>query len=203
VDAEQTFRVILFGLFLIVLPIGLYHRIRSQTTGEKLDRKQEGAFILATLRPIGAIFWFGTIAWMIEPRWMAWAGMPAPIWLRWIGVGLMLIGAALVTWTFRSIGRNLTDTVVTRKQHRLVVSGPYRWVRHPLYTSVAVLTTAISLVTANWFLLASGLTAFGLLVVRTRTEERNLLARFGADYRQYMERTGRFLPGTGAAPRGR
>jgi len=59
---DQTFRAILILVFLVVLPIGIYHRLRSQATGETLDRRQEGLFILATLRPLGAVFWFGLIA---------------------------------------------------------------------------------------------------------------------------------------------
>ncbi len=200
---DQPFRTISIVVFLVILPIGLYHRIRSQATGETLDRRQEGRFILATLRPIGAVFWLGAIAWMLEPAWLMWARVAVPTWLRWIAVGLLIGGVWMLAWTFRSLGSNLTDTVVTRKRHSLVVHGPYRWIRHPLYTSAALLTTAVSLLAANWFLLLCGLTACGLLIVRTRIEEQNLLARFGDDYRRYMERTGRFLPGVGAARRGR
>jgi protein-S-isoprenylcysteine O-methyltransferase Ste14 len=88
--------------------------------------------------------------------------------------------------------------VVTRQQHTLVVDGPYRWIRHPFYDSGALLMLAISLIAANWFLFVIGIVVFCLLVIRTRTEEENLMARFGSSYRRYMERTGRFLPRIGA-----
>jgi protein-S-isoprenylcysteine O-methyltransferase Ste14 len=61
-----------------------------------------------------------------------------------------------------------------------------------------LLTVAMSLVAANWFLAVTGVFAVGLLVIRTRIEEEHLIARFGDDYRSYMQRTGRFLPGIGA-----
>jgi protein-S-isoprenylcysteine O-methyltransferase Ste14 len=57
-----------------------------------------------------------------------------------------------------------------------------------------MLTLGTSLAAANWFLFVTGALAVGLLVYRTRTEEEKLLARFGGDYRAYVERTGRFLP---------
>ena len=60
-------RAVLIVVMLLLLPFGLYHRIKSQSTGEKLDRRQEGLFILATLRPLGAVFWFSVFAWMINP----------------------------------------------------------------------------------------------------------------------------------------
>ena len=195
---EQIFRAILVVVFLVVLPIGIYFRFTSQATRERLDRRQEGVFILATLRPLGASFWLVVIAWMIDPGRMAWSRVSLPIWLRWTGVGLIIVAAGLLVWTFRSLGRNLTDTVVTRQQHTLVVDGPYRWIRHPFYDSGALLMVAISLIATNWFLFLIGSVVFCLLIIRTRTEEENLIARFGSSYRTYMERTGRFLPRIGA-----
>ena len=50
---DQTFRLILILELAAELPVGIYHRVRSQASGEKLDRRQEGVFILLTLRPIG------------------------------------------------------------------------------------------------------------------------------------------------------
>ena len=184
---DQTFRAVLIVVLLVVLPIGIYHRLASQATREKLDRRQEGLFILATLRPLGAVFWCGLFAWMINPSWMAWSRVSLPVWLRWTGVGIIAIAIGLLVWTFRSLGRNLTDTVVTRQHHTLVVDGPYRWIRHPFYDSAALLTVAISLIAANWFLFTTGVVLFCLLIIRTRTEEENLLARFGSSYRAYME----------------
>jgi protein-S-isoprenylcysteine O-methyltransferase Ste14 len=195
-NLDQPFRAVLIVFFLVVLPIGIYHRFKSQATRETLDRRQEGLFILATLRPLGAAFWVGLIAWMVDPGWMAWSSVSLPVSVRWTGVGVLTIACALLVWTFRCLGGNLTDTVVTRQAHTLVLHGPYRWVRHPFYDSAALLMVAVSLIAANWFLLLTGGLAFVLLVVRTRTEEEKLLARFGEAYREYMKRTGRFLPRT-------
>jgi protein-S-isoprenylcysteine O-methyltransferase Ste14 len=192
---DHTFRVVLIVVFLLVLPIGIYHRLKSQATREKLDRRQEGLFILATLRPVGAAFWLELIAWMVDPRWMDWSSVSLPAWLRWTGVGLIAIACGLLLWTFRCLGKNLTDTVVTRQKHTLVMHGPYRWVRHPFYDSAALLALAVSLITANWFFFVTGVVLFCLFFIRTRTEEKNLVARFGDSYRAYMEQTGRFLPG--------
>jgi protein-S-isoprenylcysteine O-methyltransferase Ste14 len=131
---------------------------------------------------------------MIDPSWMAWSSVPLPNWLRWIGIGLGIIAWSLLFWTLRYLGKNLTDTVVTRKEHALVTGGPYRWVRHPFYTSVTMAILANSLAAANWFLFLAGVSFFILIVIRTRKEEENLLGRFGEEYRKYMQRTGRFLP---------
>jgi protein-S-isoprenylcysteine O-methyltransferase Ste14 len=193
-DLDHTFRVLMVAGFVVLFPIGLYYRLKSQIHGESLDRSHEGLFILATLRPIGLIYWAGMIAYMINPALMAWSSVPLPAWVRWTGTALAPPGAGLLVWTFRTLGSNLTDTVVTRQSHTLVTKGPYRFVRHPFYDSAAVLALATSLMMANWFVLVSGALAFVLLAVRSRTEEEMLLARFGDSYRAYRSRTGRFLP---------
>ena len=194
---DAVLRIVVLVILLAVVPVGMYHRIKSQATGEKLDRQQEGVFILATLRPLGAAFWFGLFAWLINPAWLRWSSVHAPLWSRWAGVALLVAGCLLLVWTFRSLGKNLTDTVVTREHHTLVSHGPYRWIRHPLYSSAALMVAALSAIAANWFLLVTGVMVLGALIIRTKTEEANLVARFGESYRRYMDRTGRFLPKLG------
>jgi protein-S-isoprenylcysteine O-methyltransferase Ste14 len=150
--------------------------------------------MLATLRPAGAALWLGVIAYMINPAWMAWSAMALPSWLRWSGIGFFVLAVALLTWTLPALGTNLTDTVVTRKHHTLVTGGPYRWIRHPFYDAMVLITLGSALIAANWFVLVSGAVVFALLALRSRVEEEQLAARFGEPYRDYRNRTGRFLP---------
>ncbi|MBI1873022.1 MAG: isoprenylcysteine carboxylmethyltransferase family protein [Acidobacteria bacterium] len=191
---DRTFQIVLIVGAMIVFPVMAYHRLRSQATREKLDRWQEGRFILFTLRPVGVAAMLALLAFTINPSSMAWSSVRLSAWLRWIGAGLGVPAAGLLIWTVRNLGPNLTDTVVTRREHTLVTSGPYRWVRHPFYDAVGLAILANSLTAANWFLFLTGGLAFTLMIVRTRTEEKHLLARFGESYRAYMERTGRFVP---------
>jgi protein-S-isoprenylcysteine O-methyltransferase Ste14 len=191
---DQVFRTALLIIVIGAFPIGLYHRVRSQATREPLDRMQEGLFILIAVRLSGLVIWLGVVSFLIKPASMAWASLSLPLGLRWMGVGVCALAAALMLWTMRRLGKNLTDTVVTRREHTLVTLGPYRWVRHPFYDSAAMFVGGIALLAANWFILATGALAIGVLVVRTRIEEEKLLARFGDPYRAYVARTGRFLP---------
>lgn len=193
-NQETAFRAVLGVGFLAVLLVGLYHRLRSGASKEPLDRRQEGIFVLATLRPIGLLLRLGVITYLVNPAWMAWSSVPLPAWLRWSGVGVFALGVGLLTWTLRRLGTNLTDTVVTRRAHTLVTQGPYRWVRHPFYDAMALLIVAIVLTAANWFVFVTGAAVFLLLAVRAQTEEAHLLARFGDAYRTYSESTGRFVP---------
>lgn len=193
-NQDATFRAVLVVGFLTSFMIILYHRLRSWKSKEPLDRRQEGFFILATLRPIGLLMWMAVFAYMINPAWMAWSAVPLPAWLRWSGAGVLATGVALLTWTLHRLGTNLTDTVVTRQAHTLITQGPYRWVRHPFYDAMALFAVGFGLTAANWFILAAGAVVFLLLAIRSRTEEALLLSRFGEAYRAYRESTGRFLP---------
>ena len=190
---DDIFRLILILGFVAVMPIGLYHRLKSQASGEKLDRRQEGRFILSTLRPIATMRIIGVVTYVINPAWMAWSSIGLPDWMRWLGVGVGVIAATLLIIVFRTLGTNLTDTVVTRANHTLVTTGPYRYVRHPFYVASGLALTADSLVTDNAFLALIGLAVLGLILLRTGIEEQKLIERFGDEYQHYMSRTGRFV----------
>jgi protein-S-isoprenylcysteine O-methyltransferase Ste14 len=194
VSGDQPFRITLAVGAALLLPVMIHHRIRSQSTREPLDRRQEGLFFLLTLRPVGLATILGFFAFLIRPEWMAWSSVPLPAWLRWTGVGIGAIGGALLVWALRTLGMNLTDTVVTRRAHTLVTGGPYRWVRHPFYVAALLMTVGNALAAANWFLFAGGITTFILMAGRSRIEERILLGQFGDAYHAYRSRTGRFVP---------
>ena len=168
-DTNLLFRL-LFGLGVAIFaPVGAWHRIQSRTN-EKLDRRQEGLFILITLRATGIVGILGVFAYLFYPQALAFATFPVPTIARWIGVFLGLLSGLLVTWTLRCLGRNLTDTVVTRKAHTLITHGPYRWVRHPFYSAAALAVPASALTSANWFFLVTGTVVFVLLAVRAAKE---------------------------------
>ncbi len=193
-EEDQTFRVILLICLVVFLPIVIYRRLKSRATRERLDRRQEGVLMLLSLRLCGLLTWIGLFAWLMNAAWISRFSMPLPIWLRWVGVGMLPVFVMLFSWVFGSLGKNLTDTVVTRAEHTLVTIGPYRWVRHPFYSAALLFVVAASLVSANWYLAAAGGVVWVLLAIRTRTEEAKLIERFGDEYLAYIQRTGKFLP---------
>ena len=101
---ENAFRAALGVGFLLVLIVTGYHRIRSWASKEVLDRREEGIFILATLRPAGMLLWLGVIAYLANPAWMRWSSVALPAWLRWAGFVVFGLGLALLTWTLRGLG---------------------------------------------------------------------------------------------------
>lgn len=190
---DSMFRLMLIITVAVFGPIAMTYRLRSQTD-EKLDRWQEGVWILFGLRLSAVPCVVSGIVWMIDPRWMAWSSLPIPVWLRWVGVALAGCTGLLVWWTFQNLGKNLTDTVVTRRDSSLITSGPYRFVRHPFYLAFLLGITGVGMAMANGFVWLAGLVPFGFIVARTRIEEAKLVERFGDEYRDYMLRVGRFFP---------
>ena len=137
---------------------------------------------------------------LIVPQWMAWSKIGLPEWARWLGVGLGVASDGLIYWLFSSIGDGISPASATRKEHKLSTSGPYRWVRHPLYTVGTSLFISFGLMADNWFIALLGVLAFIVMAIRTPKEEANLIAKFGDEYREYMKTTGRFLPKLGGKP---
>ena len=191
---DLAFRIALIAILILRTIAGLYFWLNTLRSGEKVDRRAEGLWMCIGLRVGAGIYGIGIMAWLVDPRWMAWSSLSLPDWLRWIGVGLIIIGVLTLNWGLRSLGKNFTDTVVTRKEHTLVTSGPYRWVRNPLYCSYFVIVTGMTLLMANWFPAVAGAFVLTLVVIRTQKEEENLIERFGDEYRDYMQRVGRFFP---------
>ena len=191
---DDPFRIALVVLPALFMPIGLYHRLRADT-GEKIDRWQEGVAILFGLRLTALALAASGLAWLIHPAWMAWSRLPLPTLLRWAGVILAACAGILWVWAVHHLGKNLTDTVVTRREHSLIVSGPYRFVRHPFYVACVLGLAGVSIAMSNWFImLAATIAWFAFLLPRTRIEEQKLIDHFGDDYRTYMHRVGRFFP---------
>ena len=193
-DSETPFRISLVVVILLTMAIGIYHRIQAASSGEKISHKDEGYVFFAVLRLSGLLLWIATCAYLIAPSSVQWATFPVQSTVRWCGVVIGLFSSLLMYWTLSSLGKNLTDTVVTRADATLVTTGPYRWVRHPFYVTAALLMSSVTLLTANWLIGAGSLIVLGLLAVRTPKEEQMLIGKFGEKYRDYMAKTGRFFP---------
>jgi protein-S-isoprenylcysteine O-methyltransferase Ste14 len=192
--SEDPFRIAVVVVMVLTVAVTAYHRIQAASSGEKISRQHEGYLFAATLRLAGLCLFIATLAYVISPSTVEWASFPLPVWFRWVGIVTGILCSLLMYWTLNSLGKNLTDTVVTRVEATLVTQGPYRWVRHPFYVTTALLMASVTVLAANWLIGAASVLVLGLLAVRTPKEERMLIEKFGQQYRDYMEKTGRFFP---------
>lgn len=193
---ERAFRAVAAALLVSAFSISGYHRHRAERAGEERGTawREEGLPVAVGLRASGLALVLALAAYVLNPRWMGWSSWDLPSWLRWSGAGLGAASLPLAHWVFVSIGENITPTVTTRKDHELVTHGPYRRVRHPLYSVGTTFFVSLSVVAANWFMGLASVAVLAMLLVRLPREEAKLVERFGDEYRAYAQRTGRLLP---------
>jgi protein-S-isoprenylcysteine O-methyltransferase Ste14 len=128
-----------------------------------------------------------------EPRF---ANYPFNGWQAWLGAAVFVIALWLFRRTHKDLGRNWSVTLEVREQHALVTNGVYSRVRHPMYTAFWLWAVAQTLLLPNWVAGGAGIVGFGILFfLRVPREEKLMLETFGDDYRHYMSRTWRIMPG--------
>ena len=147
--AETPFRIALVVVATLTLSVTSYHRIQAAVSGERISHREEGYLFAAILRLAGLALLVSTLGYLCYPANFAWAALPLPTWVRWCGVASGMLCSLLMYWTLSSLGKNLTDTVITRANATLVTSGPYRWVRHPFYVTAALLMASATLLSAK------------------------------------------------------
>jgi protein-S-isoprenylcysteine O-methyltransferase Ste14 len=194
-EEELIFRLIFFGVFAVGLSVSAYYRWLARKSSEVISRRQEGALALILRAVMTLPLLLSILLYTFLPGWMAWSAISLPIWARWLGAGLGVVCIPLIWWVFSSIGSNISETVLAKREHKLVTEGPYRWVRHPLYGVALLEIFALSLLASNWFMALLGF--IGVLVFRfvvIPIEEAKLIAAFDGEYEQYRTRTGALAP---------
>lgn len=118
-----------------------------------------------------------------------------PHMVFWIGIAVMLAGFAFRHYAIHTLGTFFTHTVATRPGQTVVDTGPYRLIRHPSYSGSLISFLGVGLAMANWACVVALLLGAGIgFAWRVPVEERALCADLGQPYRDYMQRTKRFVP---------
>ena len=120
--------------------------------------------------------------------------LPHGIAAYWVGIGLLIAGLGFSVWARRRLGRNWSGTVTLKEDHELIRTGPYRWVRHPIYTGLllAFAGTAVSL--SEWRGVAAIILATLALLMKIRLEEDWMIENFGDAYRRYRAEVRALVP---------
>ena len=192
--SESFFRVMFAIILVAAFGMSGFFRRRARQSGA-IPRSREGGRTMFLRLLFAVPFYLGMVAYVINPRWMDWSALSLSVTFRWVGVVVGLATLPLLYWVLSSLGRNISETFLTKGDHQLVTHGPYRWVRHPLYTAATIAFLALGLVAANAFILVMGVVIFAamaLLVVPR--EEAELMDKFGEAYDVYRQRTGALVP---------
>jgi protein-S-isoprenylcysteine O-methyltransferase Ste14 len=198
-NSEGTLRLAFWALFGVTLLMRIWFAIHVRRAGERLmpDKaaiRREGWRIFDIRLLVFLVLIALIVLLVCNPNWRSKLSFPLPFWLRWAGVALGLASLGLWTWTHVALGTLWSAQLQLRTHHWVVTFGPYLRIRHPMYTAVLAWATSLGLVLANWVPIVFAVWVAVILVARVPREEQMMLERFGDEYREYMKRTGRFLP---------
>jgi protein-S-isoprenylcysteine O-methyltransferase Ste14 len=174
---------VLFGLYWVISALSSKKTKRRETWPQRL------AYILPLVaasvllsRPEAHRGWLGARTFPFVPS------------LEWTGVGIVGAGIGLCFWARWHLGSNWSGTVTLKEGHELIRSGPYRAIRHPIYTGIllALLGTAVQIGQVRGFIavLVAGLSFY----FKARREESFLAEEFGDRFIAHAQHTGMFLP---------
>lgn len=177
-----------FAAFLLAL---LVARLRRARTAETMAARARRSWLGLALQSLGiGITGFGPLLVTLDPE------SPKALAEATV-VGLCMAGAVgLFVWATATMGQNWSLVARTRSDHILVTSGPFAWMRHPIYTAMGLLMVALSIAFGHTAHLLVAVPIFALGTwLRIREEERLLRDAFGAAYDAYAGRVKRFVPG--------
>ena len=122
------------------------------------------------------------------------AVFPDRLWIGWIGVAITALGFGITYWARAILGRNWSPNVTIKEDHELIRSGPYRFVRHPIYTGLLVTAVGTALALNQYRGLLAVFALWVSFTLKRLKEEQFMRHQFGAQYIEYARTTGAILP---------
>jgi protein-S-isoprenylcysteine O-methyltransferase Ste14 len=174
---------ILFGLYWLVSALKLKKTKKRETWFERLR------YVL----PLFIASWF-LFQGAARYGWLSLRLVPDSVAVQWIGVLLTAAGVAIAIWARWHLGTNWSGVVTLKEGHELIRTGPYRAIRHPIYTGIllALLGTAVAVGEVRGLLAV--VIAWLSFYAKARREESFLSEEFGASFAEHCKHTGMFLP---------
>ena len=185
---DKILHIIFSVLYLLFLFERGYFQAKAMLVSGEARALRESKRKLATLAfsfLIAQLWVIGSFIYIVKPASMAWTRLPVPSWMRWFGVIVTVSGMTLEFSTQMFLGRNYSTTLHVGEKQSLVTTGPYRYIRHPMYTALFSVGIGMGLTSTNWYF-AIPFVATGIVVMfRTRREEKAMIERFGDEYIEY------------------
>jgi protein-S-isoprenylcysteine O-methyltransferase Ste14 len=191
---NSIFKTIYFVELVLITTVRSLGTAKYKNSKTELDLSSTLDTILLALNGVGML----VPIFYVFSTWLDFADFSLPAWLSWIGVVLFALAAVVLHLTHRAMGRSWTPTLGLREDHELVTDGIFKYIRHPMYAAHILWAIAQPLILTNW------IAGFSFLVpqilqywFRVSEEEQMMLDGFGEEYRVYMGKTGRIIPGIG------
>lgn len=165
----------------------------SAFSASQAAEREDGSSRALHLLFVGGSFFLVTGNWLNIP-WLGVRWLPDLLLVIWVGIAIEALGLAFAVWARYHLGQYWSGTITIKQDHRLIQTGPYRWMRHPIYTGfvLGIAGTALSLGEVR------GLLAIALILLaylrKIHMEERFLRAEFGDDYALYRQHVKALIP---------
>ena len=189
-----AYKILLAALVVALNLIRIYYQKRYKqthaTTESEIAPKREKLLtqIMGLALAVPGMIWLFT-------GWLSFGQFALPDSVRIAGFAVGVYGVWWFYRIHRTLGDNWSPVLEIRSEHTLITGGPYRYVRHPMYSDMILWLVSFALVTANWFYALTISTGLIILFsVRIPDEEKLMIERFGEQYRAYMKRTKRLIP---------
>lgn len=115
-------------------------------------------------------------------------------WLYWTGLGIMVASWGLLCWSQLTLGKNWIPRVGLHGNHTLVTSGPYAYIRHPLYTAISLYWLGCGVACTNVAMFSAGCFWILSVMIRVPHEEALMEKKFKKRWQNYAAKTPAFLP---------
>ena len=159
------------------------------TAGRDMSK---GFMILTAI--ITAVGGVGLILYLLSPPWWTWTRFPLGDWIQWIGVIVAIPPIFFLIWVHRHLDTQWSIALEMQEDHRLITSGPYNRVRHPMYLGIFVYTIGLILIASDLLVLLFFGFSIWVNYLRIPDEEQMMIDEFGDEYLEYMKRSGKLLP---------
>jgi protein-S-isoprenylcysteine O-methyltransferase Ste14 len=189
---EIYFKAILGILFITytVIRIAYTRSYKKIEKERKIGKRRER--ILVSIVGIGMMII--PITWILSGFLDSYT-LALPTWIRIAGIGISIFSMWLFWWVHKFLGKNWSPVLEIMKGHSLVKTGPYKRIRHPMYTQIWLFVFSIALITLNWIVGLAAIISWSLLYfIRVPKEEDMMRKEFGMEYEKYMKETGRVIP---------
>jgi protein-S-isoprenylcysteine O-methyltransferase Ste14 len=162
-------------------------RVKRTKSAEPLSSR------LATILPLVVAFelLFSRSKWL-GPLWLRF--LPPEDWIVWSGIALTALGVTVAIWARYSIGQYWSARVTLKEGHRVIRSGPYAWVRHPIYTGMLLGAMGTAVVVGEWRGVVAVVIIFVAHSYKALREEALLTRELGEEYVSYRQSTGFLFP---------
>ena len=193
--SDFVFRIAFIVIFTSLTIVRVTYKRRAGALGEGIFPKSEGCLLNCIRGVLGSTLFFRVFFFIAFPEALPYAYINLPKPARLVGAAGGLCGVFIIALSHNALGKNFSSTVIIKKNHNLVTTGPYRTVRHPMYLGYLILFISVFLLSENWVIGVSGSgIILSLMTLRLRKEEKELINRFGIQYITYMRKTGKFFP---------